>query len=64
MKRIIAAIFHFGTLATFAQTQFPPKDRMVIVISLDGFPGFALEDAWLLRFPGATCPHTEHRCDV
>src|SRR4030088_2038251 len=20
--------------------------------------------AWLLRFPGATCPHAEHRCDV
>ena len=20
--------------------------------------------AWLSRFPGATCPHTQHRCDV
>ena len=45
MKRIIAGIVLLGTLATFAQAQIPPKDRMVIVISLDGFPGFALEDA-------------------
>jgi predicted AlkP superfamily pyrophosphatase or phosphodiesterase len=45
MKRIIAAVSLLGTLATCAQAQIPPKDRMVIVISLDGFPGFALEDA-------------------
>src|SRR5882672_7030331 len=45
MKRIIAVIVLLGTLAAFAQEQIPPKDRMVIVISLDGFPGFALEDA-------------------
>ena len=45
MKRIIAVVLLLGTLATFAQAQIPPKDRMVIVISLDGFPGFALEDA-------------------
>jgi len=45
MKRIIAGIVLLGTLTTFAQAQIPPKDRMVIVISLDGFPGFALEDA-------------------
>jgi predicted AlkP superfamily pyrophosphatase or phosphodiesterase len=45
MKRTIVVIVLLGTLATFAQAQIPPKDRMVIVISLDGFPGFALEDA-------------------
>ena len=45
MKRIIAGIMLLGTLAALAQTPIPPKDRMVIVISLDGFPGFALEDA-------------------
>jgi predicted AlkP superfamily pyrophosphatase or phosphodiesterase len=31
-----------GALA--AQKEFAAKDRMVILISLDGFPGFALED--------------------
>jgi len=45
MKRLLAVIVFLGTLDTFAQTQISPKDRMVIVISLDGFPGFALEDA-------------------
>jgi len=45
MKRIITGIVLLGTLATFAPAQISPKDRMVIVISLDGFPGFALEDA-------------------
>src|ERR1043166_659799 len=44
MKRIVAAILVLVTLATFAQAQIPAKERMVIVISLDGFPGFALED--------------------
>jgi predicted AlkP superfamily pyrophosphatase or phosphodiesterase len=44
MKRIIATILVFGTLTGFAQTRIAAKDRMVIVISLDGFPGFALED--------------------
>ena len=44
MKRIVASIVLLGTLAIFAQAQTAPKDRMVIVISLDGFPGFALED--------------------
>ena len=44
MKCIVAVILVLGTFATFAQTQIPAKDRMVIVISLDGFPGFALED--------------------
>src|SRR5689334_25403464 len=44
MKRFIVGIVVLGTLATFVQAQIPAKDRMVIVISLDGFPGFALED--------------------
>lgn len=44
MNRIIAGLVLLGTLATVALAQVPPKDRMVIVISLDGFPGFALED--------------------
>ena len=44
MKRFVAVILVFGTLATFAQTTVPARDRTAIVISLDGFPGFALED--------------------
>jgi predicted AlkP superfamily pyrophosphatase or phosphodiesterase len=45
MKQIIAIMLLLGTLGTFAQTEIAPKERMVVVISLDGFPGFALEDA-------------------
>lgn len=41
MKRFFVAVFVFSALISLAQ---PAKDRMVVVISLDGFPGFALED--------------------
>jgi predicted AlkP superfamily pyrophosphatase or phosphodiesterase len=44
MKCLIAVISLLAPLTAFAQTEIPPKDRMVVVISLDGFPGFALED--------------------
>jgi len=44
MKRLIASIMLLGGLAAAAPTQIPSKDRVVIVISLDGFPAFALED--------------------
>src|SRR6266498_3080118 len=36
---ILSGLFGFST-----QAKTPGKDRMVVVISLDGFPGFALED--------------------
>ena len=44
MKRIIASIVLLGALAA-VPAEIPSKDRMVIVISLDGFPAFVLEDA-------------------
>ena len=44
MKQIIVGVLLLGTLTTLAQAQIAAKERMVIVISLDGFPGFALED--------------------
>src|SRR5258705_13336156 len=44
LKHLIVAIFLLGTLTTLAEAQIAAKERMVIVISLDGFPGFALED--------------------
>src|SRR5689334_21532018 len=44
MKEIIAVMILAATLSAFAQTDIPAKERMVVVISLDGFPGFALED--------------------
>jgi len=44
MKPIIALLFALGALTVFgAETQIA-RDRMVILISLDGFPAFALED--------------------
>jgi predicted AlkP superfamily pyrophosphatase or phosphodiesterase len=44
LKHLVAAILLLSNVSTFAQTQIAAKDRMVLVISLDGFPGFALED--------------------
>ena len=44
MKCLIAVVLLFGNLTTFGQTEIAAKNRMAIVISLDGFPGFALED--------------------
>src|ERR1051325_8767152 len=44
LKHPIAAILLLGTLTTLAEAPIAAKERMVIVISLDGFPGFALED--------------------
>jgi predicted AlkP superfamily pyrophosphatase or phosphodiesterase len=45
MKRIVAMILVLGVFtAVAAQTPIAAKDRMVVLISLDGFPGFALED--------------------
>jgi predicted AlkP superfamily pyrophosphatase or phosphodiesterase len=44
MKQIIAIMLFAGALSASAQTEIAPKERMVVVISLDGFPGFALED--------------------
>lgn len=34
----------FGAVFSLAMAQTPARERMVIVISLDGFPGFALDD--------------------
>ncbi|MEY2407599.1 MAG: hypothetical protein QOF48_269 [Verrucomicrobiota bacterium] len=46
MKRILTIIMALGAIsAPGAQTTVSNKDRMVVLISLDGFPGFALEDA-------------------
>jgi predicted AlkP superfamily pyrophosphatase or phosphodiesterase len=44
MKRFFAVLLVFSAFLALAQ---PAKDRMVVVISLDGFPGFALEDTKL-----------------
>ena len=44
LKHLIVAILLLGTFNTLAEAQIAAKERMVIVISLDGFPGFALED--------------------
>ena len=44
LKHFLAAILLLGPLTALAQTPIPAKERMVIVISLDGFPAFALED--------------------
>jgi predicted AlkP superfamily pyrophosphatase or phosphodiesterase len=45
MKRIIALLVVLCSLNAFAaKPLIPAKDRMVILISLDGFPAFALED--------------------
>lgn len=45
MKRMIASLVFLATLTLPAPAQIAPKDRMVIVISLDGFPAYDLEDA-------------------
>jgi predicted AlkP superfamily pyrophosphatase or phosphodiesterase len=48
MKRILTIISALGAITAFAaETPSPAKDRMVVLISLDGFPGFALEDTTL-----------------
>src|SRR6478752_2873824 len=48
MKSLISIIVALSAFASSgAQTQFPPSARMVVMISLDGFPGFALEDSKL-----------------
>ncbi len=44
MKRIISIVLPLGTWTAFAQTQIAAKDRMVTVISLDGFLGSTQED--------------------
>lgn len=45
MKRIIAIFVAVCSFSGFAaEPQIAAKERMVILISLDGFPGFALED--------------------
>jgi predicted AlkP superfamily pyrophosphatase or phosphodiesterase len=44
MKRILALILGLGTLTLAGAERQIAKDRMVILISLDGFPAFALED--------------------
>src|SRR5689334_11160525 len=45
MKRILTIIILLTAITAFAaETASLAKNRMVIVISLDGFPGFALED--------------------
>ena len=44
LKHLIIAIFLLGTLTPLAEAQIAAQERMLIVISLDGFPGFALED--------------------
>ncbi len=45
MKRIILITLLVGIVAAFAApAPIGAKDRMVVLISLDGFPGFALED--------------------
>src|SRR4051794_12919042 len=48
MKRnsLFAILLALSTLVAFsAPKEIAAKKRMVVVISLDGFPGFALEDA-------------------
>src|ERR1051325_5272372 len=48
MKRILTIISALGAITAFAaEPPSPAKDRMVVLISLDGFPGFALEDTTL-----------------
>lgn len=42
MKRIVALLLG---IAALANAQVPAKDRMVVMISLDGFPGYALENS-------------------
>ncbi|HUR44340.1 MAG TPA: ectonucleotide pyrophosphatase/phosphodiesterase [Candidatus Saccharimonadales bacterium] len=45
MQSIIAIILVLSSLAALAAPrEVAPKKRMVVVISLDGFPGFALQD--------------------
>ncbi len=48
MKRIIALVVGLvvlpGSIGVAAEKEIPAKERMVVLISLDGFPGFALED--------------------
>jgi len=39
---VVLALCFIACNLSFAQT--PPKQRMVVVISLDGFPGYALDD--------------------
>ena len=41
------ALFALAALATVCAAQAPPKDRHVIVISIDGFPAYALNDEWV-----------------
>lgn len=45
MKQFIPIIFLLSSLSAFAQSEIAAKERMVVVISLDGFPAFALEDS-------------------
>src|SRR5690349_6569140 len=42
--RIAAAIATIAALCGLATAQVPAQQRMVVVISLDGFPAFALDD--------------------
>src|SRR3954451_13648406 len=41
---ILTALVLTGSHGFAAEKEIPAKDRMVVLISLDGFPGFALED--------------------
>ncbi|MBN8729538.1 MAG: alkaline phosphatase family protein [Acidobacteria bacterium] len=41
------ALFALAALAAVCDAQAPPKDRHVIVISIDGFPAYALNDEWV-----------------
>ncbi len=46
MKRSVCCLL-ITILATCATVAAPRRDRMVVVISLDGFPSYALEDPYL-----------------
>ena len=53
----IAAVILFAA-ALLAQT---PKDRIVIVVSIDGLPAYSFDDP---RLPAPTLPVIHHRDDV
>src|ERR1700676_4141234 len=42
--RLAITLTAIGALFSSALAQIPPKQRMVVMISLDGFPAFALDD--------------------
>ena len=44
LPKLVIALAAFAGLCSPAFTQAPAKERMVIVISLDGFPAYALDD--------------------